>query len=243
MEIAGALGEKDAIPMVHAQMPLLLDLQTDEWWQDVTVPMLEGVRRRVRTLVQFIDKRSRKPLYTDFEDLLGPETEFDVVPGIGGTAGFEKFRVKARAFLRAHLDHVSIQKLRLNKPLTTSDLGELERMLLDNEVGGPADIELAKEKSHGLGIFVRSLIGLDRSAAKESLGTFLDGKRLSASQIEFVDMIVNHLTDHGVMDAALLYESPFTDLTPHGPNGLFQTGEVNELMAALELVRATAVAA
>jgi type I restriction enzyme, R subunit len=56
-------------------------------------------------------------------------------------------------------------------------------------------------------------------------------------------MIVNHLTEHGVMDAALLYESPFTDLTPHGPNGLFEIAEVSDLMATLESVRSTAVAA
>ena len=137
-----------------------------------------------------------------------------------------------------------IQKLRLNKPLTTTDLAEIERMLVDNQVGDTGDIELAKEKSRGLGIFVRSLIGLDRNAAKEeALGTFLDGKRLSSTQIEFVDMIVNHLTEHGAMDAALLYESPFTDLTPHGPNGLFEIAEISNLMATLESVRATAVAA
>ena len=46
--IAGLLEEKSSIPMVHAQMPLIQDIQTDEWWQDVTVPMLENVRRRLR---------------------------------------------------------------------------------------------------------------------------------------------------------------------------------------------------
>ena len=43
---------------------------------------------------------------------------------------------------------------------------------------------------------------------------FLTGKTLNASQIEFVNLIVDHLTEHGVMGAALLYESPFTDVTP-----------------------------
>jgi type I restriction enzyme R subunit len=205
--------------------------------------MLESVRRRVRSLVQFIDKRSRKPLYTDFEDVLGPESEYEVIPGANAVADFEKFRAKARAFLRSQQDHVTIQKLRLNKPLTATDLSELERMLVENDIGGPPEIERAKQEAHGLGIFVRSLIGLDRSAAKDALGTFLDGKRLSASQIEFVDMIVNHLTEHGTMEAALLYESPFTDLTPHGPNGLFEAGQVDELMAALDSVRQTAMAA
>ena len=70
-EIAGLLEEKSAIPMVREQMALIQDVQTDEWWQDVTVPMLEGVRRRLRDLVKLIEKQKRKPVYTDFEDEMG----------------------------------------------------------------------------------------------------------------------------------------------------------------------------
>jgi type I restriction enzyme, R subunit len=56
-------------------------------------------------------------------------------------------------------------------------------------------------------------------------------------------MIINYLTEHGVMSAALLYESPFTDLSPHGPDGLFTSDEVDALVAVLDDVRAAAVAA
>ena len=64
-----------------------------------------------------------------------------------------------------------------------------------------------------------------------------------ANQIHFVDMIINHLTEHGVMSAALLYESPFTDLSPYGPDGLFSSDDVDALVAVLDHVRAAAVAA
>ncbi len=84
---------------------------------------------------------------------------------------------------------------------------------------------------------------MDRQAAKEALAGFLTGKTLSANQIEFVNLIVNHLTEHGVMDAALLYESPFTDLTLRGPDGLFSSTQVDELVAVLATIKATAVAA
>ncbi len=39
-------------------------------------------------------------------------------------------------------------------------------MLVANGIGGAAEIAQAKEASQGLGLFVRSLIGLDREAAK-----------------------------------------------------------------------------
>ncbi len=241
-EIAGLLEEKSAIPMVREQMALIQEVQTDEWWQDVTIPMLEGVRRRLRDLVKLIEKQKRKPIYTDFEDVMGGETHV-VLPGLGEGMDYAKFRAKAQAFLRAHQDHIAIHKLRMNKALSVADLAELERMLVENGVGVAEDISRAKMEAQGLGLFVRSLVGMDRGAAKEALAGFLAGKTLGANQIEFVNLIVNHLTEHGVMDAALLYESPFTDITPRGPDGLFSSTQVDELMAVLAAVRETAVAA
>jgi len=128
-------------------------------------------------------------------------------------------------------------------PLTAADLSELQRMLAHSGVGAAQDVQRAAEESQGLGLFVRSLVGLDRQAAKEALAGFLNGKTWSANQIEFVNLIVDHLTAHGVMEAAMLYESPFTDLTPRGPDGLFSSTQIDELLTVIERVRQTAIAA
>jgi type I restriction enzyme R subunit len=58
-----------------------------------------------------------------------------------------------------------------------------------------------------------------------------------------VNLIVDHLTEYGVMGAALLYESPFTDVTPRGPDGIFTSSQIDELLGVLDDVRTTAIAA
>jgi type I restriction enzyme R subunit len=53
-------------------------------------------------------------------------------------------------------------------------------------------------------------------------------------------MIVDHLTEKGSMDPGLLYESPFTDVAPQGPNQVFDLHRVKQLVEAIEAVNASA---
>jgi type I restriction enzyme R subunit len=236
--IAGALAEKDAIPMVHQRMALILDVLTDPFWQDVTTPILENVRRQLRDLVKLIEREKRNPLYTDFEDELGAETEV-VLPGFDASE-FERFRAKARHFLRHQNSHPVVQKVRYNQPLTPQDFTDLELLLTQAGIATPASLAQAKETAEGFGLFIRSLTGMDREAAKKALDGFLYGKRPSANQVEFVNQIVDHLTEEGYMNPELLYESPYTDIHPHGVEGVFSSGEVDELVALLRSIRETA---
>ena len=239
-EIAGLLAEQASIPMIQQQMPLIQDLQSDVYWQDITAPMLEVARKRLRSLVKLIEKVRRQMVYTDFEDLMGTETAIEL-PGFG-SADYERFRAKTRQFLKEHENDGPIHKLRFNEPLSREDLQELERMLAAAGVGTQQDLERAKKESHGLGLFVRSLVGLEREAAKKALAQFLDGTRMNATQIDFVSVIIDYLAQRGWVDPSLLYESPFTDYSPLGVEGMFPPPEVNKLIAALQDVRSRAVA-
>jgi type I restriction enzyme, R subunit len=239
--MAGDLSEMKSIPMVAQQMTLILEVQTDEFWQDVTLPILENVRKKLRALMKLIERKKRNQVYTDFEDELGAETEI-AFKGISTAGDFARFKSKALQFLKAHENDTVIHKLRWNKPLTSADLATLETMLVDAGTGTPEDVALAKKESLGLGLFVRSLVGLDRDAAKQAFGSFLQDKALDANQIDFINLIIDHLTQRGWMDASALYESPFVDYSSKGVDGLFSTAQVDKLVSILDEVRQRAAA-
>jgi type I site-specific restriction endonuclease len=63
IEIARLLEEQTAIPAVAAKLPLIQEVQTTLFWEDVTIVCLEDVRRGLRELVQFIERRRRSNDY------------------------------------------------------------------------------------------------------------------------------------------------------------------------------------
>lgn len=65
--IASALEEQDTVPAIKAQMVLIESIVGEEWWEDVTVGILENARKRLRALVKLIEKAKKKIVYTDFE--------------------------------------------------------------------------------------------------------------------------------------------------------------------------------
>jgi type I restriction enzyme, R subunit len=77
---------------------------------------------------------------------------------------------------------------------------------------------------------------------RSALAGFVSGRTLSSKQIEFIDLIIDYLTDRGVMDPRRLYESPFTDVDDQGVSGVFTPTEVKILVDTLAQVRAKAAA-
>lgn len=81
---------------------------------------------------------------------------------------------------------------------------------------------------------MRSLVGLDREAATAAFAHLIGPGTASASQLQFIEEIVQHLTEHGAMPAERLYASPFTDIHAQGPDGVFDAAKVEALFQALD---------
>jgi type I restriction enzyme R subunit len=238
--IASALEEQEAVPAIKAEMVLIQAITGDEWWNDVTLGMLENARKRLRLLVKLIEKSKKKVVYTDFIDELGTETTFSL-PEVANGLDMAKFKDKARQFLKGQEGHLALQRLRRGHALTPTDLKELERMLVDAG-GTPELIQKAAADKFGLGIFIRSLVGMEREAVAQAFSEVIAGTQATPDQIEFIELIVSELTTNGVMEAGRLYESPFLDISPQGPEGLFPAAKVDRMVQMLDEIRQRAAA-
>lgn len=234
--VAGVREQGDGVPASHRRvMPRPIHLAA----RGEGGPGRAAPGRRVRSLVGLVPKPKKIIVYTDFEDQLGAATEVTLSGAPVGT-DLQRFEAKVRVYLRAHEDHVALQKLRRNRPLTPDDLAELERMLTESGPGDLPHLERAAEHAQGLGVFIRGLVGLDRDAATDALSSFIAGRVLNASQLDFVNLIITYLTEHGVMGIGRLCDAPFTDHAPAGPEALFSGVDIDALVAVLDQVRSSA---
>jgi type I restriction enzyme R subunit len=217
-EIAAGLEEKRAIPAVFAQLPLIQELQGDSYWQGVTVAMLETARRDLRSLVKFLDLTTRNQIIiTDLPDTLGTVSEVALVP----PDYLRDYRLKVERFVREHQNHVTIQRLKLNQPITASDIQAFEDILFAADgPGSRQDFIVTFGTDQPLGKLVREIVGLDRNAAKEAFADFLSAGNLTADQITFIDQIIDHLAHNGIMDPQRLFDPPFTDRHDQGVQGV-----------------------
>ena len=239
-DIAEVLLTKQSIPMVAAQVELLEDIVRAEWWQDVTLPDLEDLRVRLRELVRFAQGKRQNPIYTDFVDELR-ENESSTLPTHEPGLNIDRLRDRARTYLNDHRNHLAVQKLMRNQQLTEADLDALKNILIDGGVGDDQTIQAAAKTADGLGLFVRSLIGLDRAAVMELFGEYLDESRFSAVQIEFVRQIVNELSTNGIVERGRLFEEPYTDIYSGDVFELFPGGALATIGARLDEVKERAV--
>ena len=237
VEIAMLLEEKSTIPVVSAQLAYLASVQESAFWEGVALNHLEELRLRLRGLVPFLDKKTRKVVYTDFQDEITAVRE-DAAVYLPKMTGIQ-YEKKVQEFLKNHLDHIVIHRLRTNQPLTATDLRGLEQTLI--EIGAEDGQTLltgllARHDAPSLTYFVRNMVGMDRAAAQAAFSDFLSNRSLTTPQIRFIEMVIDQLTARGVMEPAALYEAPFSSVHAGGPEALF-AGKSNVIEGIFEKLK------
>jgi type I restriction enzyme R subunit len=93
-----------------------------------------------------------------------------------------------------------------------------------------------------LGTFIRSIVGMDVTAANAAFSSFINNPTMNASQIRFVNMIIQYLSTNGVITADNLFEPPFTEINDNGLLGVFNSMEAEMITKTIDSINKLAKA-
>lgn len=195
------------IPEIMEQAELINKILHTDYLANAGINEFEDIRENLRDLIKYIPKGPKIIYDTNFADeILAMEWKESELEN----DDLKNYKAKAEYYVRQHQDNEAIAKLKSNQPLTSEDIKNLENIMW-SEIGTKQDYE-AEYGEKPLGEFVREIVGLDMTAAKEAFAEYLDETNLDSRQIYFVNQIVEFIVHNGMMkDLSVLQEPPFTD--------------------------------
>lgn len=240
-ELANKLTKKASIPAVAAKYFIIEKVQTRQYWLSVDLNTLESLRIDLRDLIKFIDKEQGRIVYTNFDDAFTDEVKEHTL--VYGANDLEAYKKRITQFIKSLQSNMTIYKLKMNIPITEAELIGLEKLLF--EQGDLGDKSMF-EKAYGsqpFGKFIRSIVGLDITAAKDAFSTFINSPALNVKQIRFVDTIIQYLTINGTIDANALFEPPFTEISSNGLIDVFNNEQSAEIVNMVAQINKNALVA
>jgi type I restriction enzyme R subunit len=237
---ASKLSKKGSIPKVAEKMDIIREAEEENFWKDTEIPIVEKIRIELRSLIQFLDSDSTNIVTTNFEDEIGDGTIKDLSLNLND---LDTYKRKVERYLKENNNHTTIYKIRNNLQITEKDIKELERMLFDQGSLGTKKQFVEAYGEQPLGRFIRSIVGLEAKVAKELFGKILENQTLNARQIKFMDTIINYLCVKGVIDPAMLFEPPFTDISSNGISDVFDDSTTDKIISLIEEINKKADAA
>lgn len=238
--LAAALSKRGAIPMVAAKMSLIKEVQTAAYWQEVSIQKFEHLRKELRYLIRFIEKDRGTIYFSSFSDQILDDP--GVPKAVVMTSSMEAYKKRVSEYILKNRNHITIHKLRTNQPITSSELKELEKMLFEQSDLGTHEQFVNAYGEQPLGAFIRSIVGLDISAANNAFSSFINNPSLNASQIRFVNTIIQYLSTNGVITADKLFEPPFTEINSNGLLGVFNHEAAESIVKTIEMISNKSIA-
>ena len=205
--IAEILQTKVTIPQVKAKLDVIKEVQTEKFWEDVSVSELERVRIELRELMNFIEGKEKKTFIIDIED------EFTEGGEVGKPRIIVSYKQKILEYLSENIDSPVIQKIKNLEQLTIGDIRQLEKILWE-ELGSKEDYEkqVGNRMYGNVAIFIRSLVGIDRDTALQKFSRFIDTNTLSSVQLEYLKSILDYVSVNGDINGQVLVnKEPFSE--------------------------------
>jgi len=207
VDIAEVLQDKTTIPQVKAKIDTILELQTEVFWKNISLPNLERIRVELRDIMKFLVGEKRYTFTVNIADVVREDDAIYEIPIV------TSYKQKVFNYLAENRNtNETLQKILRIEKLEHKDILELEAVLW-KELGTKADYEKYVQNKFAGGnvaVFIRSMIGVDREVAVARFSNFISDNQLNSQQQEYVKTIINYVCENGdITREVIANESPF----------------------------------
>lgn len=225
------------LSQVKIKQETIQRVQTNEFWEEVTVGDLETVRNELRGIIQYRhrdDVLHTEPKIVDIaenEELIERakhKVRLDKLDDLDMVA----YRNRVTNVLQAVIDQSeTLQKIRRGEPVNEQDLEDLCSLVLTQEPGLDLhDLEEYFQHVKPLDQAIREIIGMDAETVHKRFEAFIHAHpEISSHANKFLQLLQRHIAQHGSIEIEQLYEPPFTTLHSEGLDGLFEGPLADEL--------------
>ena len=233
---AKKLLQKTTIPQIKEKTEMIKTMADKAFLNGADLLALERIRAEIRPLIKFLIDSKNKIVFTDLHDVRIETGNGESLPL---PTSSEEYKERVNSYILQHKDRLSIQKLIRNLPMTEADFKDLEHVFT-GELGTKEDYQKAFQDKP-LGLLVREIAKVDRTAAQKAFADFIADNSLTQQQIVFVERIIDYIVQNGYIKPAVFNLPPFD--RPQKLVTLFDAQKQEKLYKVIENVTNNAVKA
>jgi len=212
---------------VREKAELIKQVRATEFWNQVSVPALEDVRKQLRDIIHHQASgggggTSTTKIIDITEDTA--QIESGQRSSTIRSVDMKVYQQQVEQALRELFDtDPTLKKIRRGESVSTIELENLTSLVLIQH----PDVRLDVLKGfYGEALpmdhIIRSIVGMEPDAVRERFEWFVQKHpRLTAKQTQFLSLLQNHIAKYGAIEIERLYEDPFTLVDADGIDGVF----------------------
>ena len=211
------------------------------FWEFVTGDALEDIRKELRGIMKYTDKPDYVPEAPRHIDVSDGGIEYVLRPTNHKFSDMPGFRKKVQEVLAKLFDESPVlQKIKAGEKVSRKELDALTSMVLTKNPN--VDQEVLKEffeTAEPLDHAIRSIIGMDADIVEKQFTQFsVKYPKVTSDQLNFLNLLKNHISRYGSIEIEELYAPPFTTLHSDGLDGVFIDEQmVDALLAVIDTFR------
>lgn len=218
---------------VRQQGDTIEDVQSQQYWDTLSLEQLEKTRESLRPIMKF--KKKDTISYLDTAATKAEDSGVEIrerVVVIGDDSEAMVYRKRLKDILDKMLaNNPVLQKIHQNQPVTQDELASLTSTILTQHPG--VDVNALNSfygrTPEALNETLCQLVGLDAEMVNERFTAFIQSNALTYQQTQFLNQLKSFICRNGRIKLVQLYEGPFEKLTNGEGLDIFDESRADQL--------------